>query len=100
MSNQGTPNQPFTRPSEPMNSSNTQRYQSPNSWNMEASEPLAVKDLDIIKNQLNHEALAYKKWSVYSGYFQDQTLSDMASTTAQHHKQHFESLQNYLNNHM
>ena len=98
-------NQTFNqRPNQPVNntttqSQNYQRYQSPNSWNMETSAPLDVKDLEIIKDQLNHEALAYKKWSVYSGYFQDQTLTDMANTTAQHHKQHFDVLQNYLNSH-
>lgn len=97
-------NQTFNqRPNQPVNtttqSQNYQRYQSPNSWNMETSAPLDVKDLEIIKDQLNHEALAYKKWSVYSGYFQDQTLTDIANTTARHHKQHFDALQNYLNSH-
>lgn len=57
------------------------------------------KNLSIIEDQLQHEALAYKKCSVYSGYFQDQALKSIANTAAQHHKQHFDALQNYLNSH-
>ena len=99
MSNQTFNQRPDQTVNHATQTQNYQRYPSPNSWDMETSGPLDVKDLEIIKDQLNHEALAYKKWSVYSGYFKDQTLTDIACATAQHHKQHFDVLQNYLNSH-
>lgn len=57
------------------------------------------KNLDIVKDQMYHEALAYKKCTVYSQYFTEQPLKDMANSMAQHHKQHFDALQSYLNSH-
>ena len=56
-------------------------------------------DLSILEDQMNHEALAYRKCSIYSEYFSDQTLKDLACAAAQHHKQHFDALENYLNSH-
>ena len=46
-----------------------------------------------------HEALAYKKCKIYSELLDEQPLKDMACTFAQHHKQHFDALQNYLDSH-
>jgi ferritin len=57
------------------------------------------KNLDIVKDQMNHEALAYKKCTVYAQYFTEQPLRDMANSMAQHHKQHFDALNTYLNSH-
>lgn len=66
-------------------------------FNQEISQSLGVKDLSIIEDQLYNEALAFKKWSVYANQLQDQQLKTMAQTAAQHHRQHFDALQNYLN---
>lgn len=63
------------------------------------SAQIESKNLDILKDQMNHEAIAYKKCSIYSEYFMDQTLRNLANTAAQHHKQHFDSLLSYLNCH-
>lgn len=69
------------------------------SFSSEVSTPLDVKDLGILQDELIHEALAYKKWTVYQNSFTDTQLQQIARQTAQHHKQHFDSLQSYLNAH-
>ncbi|MDR0841113.1 MAG: hypothetical protein LBN26_06985 [Christensenellaceae bacterium] len=79
------PNSPFMAP--------------PNTFNMEASAPLDTKNLDILKDEMFHEALAYKKCMVYAQCLGEQPLKDMASDFAQHHKQHFDALQSFLNCH-
>lgn len=58
-----------------------------------------AKDLTILEDQMNAEAMAYRKCTIYSNYFKDSTLSDLAMAAAQHHKQHFSALENYLNSH-
>ena len=58
-----------------------------------------TKNLGISEDQMHHEALAYKKCTLYSEYFQDQTLKNLANCAAQHHRQHFDALQSYLNCH-
>lgn len=58
---------------------------------------ITEKDLSILKDQMNAEALAYRKCSVYSGYFSDPALKDLACAAAQHHRQHFNVLETYLN---
>ncbi|MBQ3108595.1 MAG: hypothetical protein IJP37_07575 [Clostridia bacterium] len=58
-----------------------------------------AKDLTILEDQMNAEAMAYRKCTIYSGYFKDPTLSDLAMAAAQHHKQHFSALETYLNSH-
>lgn len=68
-------------------------------FNMEAAAPIDTKNLDILKDQMFHEALAYKKCKVYASSLGEQPLKDMANNFAQHHKQHFDALQNYLNSH-
>ena len=60
---------------------------------------LGSKDLSILEDQMNHEALAYKKCTIYAKYFMDASLKDMANSAAQHHKQHFDALESYLNSH-
>lgn len=72
------------------------RQTDPKSFNAEAAASMDTKNLDILKDQMYHEALAYKKSKVYSELFTEQPLRDMASTLAQHHRQHFDALQNYL----
>ena len=80
-----------TSPTDPVPSNN--RFQ------MEAAASIDSKNLDIIKDQMYHEALAYKKCKLYVDSLQEQPLRDMAHNFAQHHKQHFDALQNYLNTH-
>jgi len=60
---------------------------------------IEAKNLGILQDQMQHEALAYKKCSVYSNYFSEQPLKDLAVNAANHHKAHFEALQDYLNSH-
>ena len=65
-----------------------------------ANQPqLESKNLSILEDQLNHEALAYKKCEVYAGYFTDPALKTTAQKLAQHHKSHFDNLFNYLESH-
>jgi len=71
----------------------------PKNFSAEASANLDAKNLDILKDEMFHEALAYKKCKVYSELLDEQPLKDMACTFAQHHKQHFDALQNYLDSH-
>ena len=77
-----------TSPTDPVPSNN--RFQ------MEAAASIDSKNLDIIKDQMYHEALAYKKCKLYGDSLQEQPLRDMAHNFAQHH---FDALQNYLNTH-
>jgi len=60
---------------------------------------MGSKNLSMIQDMLTHEAMAYKKCTVYANYFTDESLKNMAACAAAHHKQHFESLENYINCH-
>jgi len=71
----------------------------PKSFGMEAAASIDAKNLDIVKDQMFHEALAYKKCSIYSDIFDEPALKSMAGGFAQHHRQHFDALQNYLDTH-
>ena len=72
--------------------------QSGTAWymNQPNSQTIDNKDLSVVEDEMYSEALAYKKYSVYSTYFGDQSLKNMANAAAQHHKQHFDALQSYL----
>ena len=68
-------------------------------WFMDGSSQsnsINNKDLGVVQDEMYSEALAYKKCSVYADRFGDQTLKSMASAHAEHHRQHFDALQNYL----
>ena len=58
-----------------------------------------TRDLSILEDQMNAEAMAFRKCTIYSSYFQDPVLSGLAMAAAQHHKQHFSDLETYLNSH-
>jgi len=60
---------------------------------------IEAKNLEILQDQMHHEALAYKKCSLYSSYFSEQPLKDMSMRAAEHHKAHFDALQTYLEQH-
>jgi hypothetical protein len=69
-------------------------------WNTEAASSVGTmdtKDLSILQDEMHTEALLYKKCSVYSGYFNDPALKDVANRAAEHHRRHFDSLHGYLN---
>lgn len=53
-------------------------------------------DLTVVQDEMYSEALAYKKCKVYESRFGDQSLKNMASCHAEHHRQHFDALRNYL----
>ncbi len=57
------------------------------------------KNLDILQDQMFHEALAYKKAKLYSNYFEDPALRRAASQIANHHRKHYDDLLNYLKSH-
>lgn len=63
------------------------------------SPGIDTKNLGIIQDQMHHEALAYKKCCICSEWFTDQTLKDIANRAAQHHREHFNALDNYLKSH-
>jgi hypothetical protein len=67
-------------------------------WFMDGSNSgtIAGKDLGVVQDEMYSEALAYKKCSVYASRFQDQALRSMAEGCAEHHRQHFDALQGYL----
>jgi len=57
------------------------------------------KNLTILEDKLNHEALAVKKSEVYAEYFADPLLKSTAQQIAKHHRQNFNALLNYLETH-
>lgn len=87
-------------PKDPVPASSIFRMEAAASMSSNTGTPkIDSKNLDIIKDQMYHEALAYKKCKVYADSLSEQPLKDMANNFAQHHKQHFDALQNYLNSH-
>ena len=65
-----------------------------------ANQPqIESKNLTILEDQMNHEALAYKKCETYAGYFTDPALKSTAQKLAQHHKSNFNNLLSYLDSH-
>ena len=58
---------------------------------------LDSKTLTLLQDQMEHEAVACKKLEAYAAQFSDQALSGHASTLADHHRDHFGALMNYLN---
>lgn len=57
-----------------------------------------TKTLSLLKDQMEHEAVACKKMEAYAAQFSDQTLAGHANNLACHHRDHFDALFNYLNN--
>lgn len=58
---------------------------------------LTSKDLSILEDQLNHEALANQKAAAYAESMQDPQLKTLARTLAAHHKTRYEKMYNFLN---
>jgi hypothetical protein len=66
--------------------------------NAPARADIDPKSLGLIEEHANLEAMAYKKYTVYSEYISDPELKKTAVKAALKHKQHFDELQNYLGN--
>lgn len=60
---------------------------------------MSTKSLEYLEDVLEHEALLYRKYMQCAGEFQDQNLITMAQQAANHHKQRFDGLYNYLQSH-
>jgi len=57
------------------------------------------KNLSLVEDQMNHEALACKKIGSYATQFEDPQLKQHAQTLGQRHRSNFEKLNQYLNGH-
>ncbi len=60
---------------------------------------LDSKNLTILEDQLKHEALGNRKCDVYSNLFTDANIKNVVMQIAQHHRQRFENLLQYLESH-
>ncbi|MBR6186239.1 MAG: hypothetical protein IKQ41_08245 [Clostridia bacterium] len=58
---------------------------------------LTSKDLSVLEDQLTHMAMSCKVAQHHAEAFQNPQLKQVASTVAQHHRQHYDALLNYLN---
>ncbi|MBV1821441.1 hypothetical protein [Clostridium cochlearium] len=66
-----------------------------NSGNMQ----IESNNLKVISDQLNHECLMNKKYSLYSNYCTDPQLKNLCTQAAMTHKQNFNELKAYLDSH-
>jgi hypothetical protein len=64
-----------------------------------AQSMLASKNLTILEDQLNYEALSTKKLNLYSSYCSDPNLKNVCERAEQMHRKHFDILYDYLNTH-
>ena len=60
---------------------------------------ITSKNLEVLQEQLHHEALACKKSSAYESLFVDPALKGLSRDISSHHKAHFDALNQYLNSH-
>jgi len=60
---------------------------------------LTSKNLTILEDMLNYEALYYKKLDMYAQSCNDTQLKDICNKAAQLHRKHFDMLFNYLSSH-
>ena len=67
---------------------------------MNTSKPeLTARNLAILNDQLGAEALLVHKFVQASQSVQDQTISSELSAISKQHRQHYDTLLNYLNSH-
>ena len=66
---------------------------------MNTMRQLEGKDLNILKDQLGCEELAYKKCLLYSQQIGDQQLKGFVNQLASQHKQNYNTMQQYLSTH-
>lgn len=60
---------------------------------------LESKNLSILEDQLQQEAVCYAKCNQYAQFLTQPDSKALVSRMAQTHKRHFDSLLNYLNSH-
>jgi len=70
-----------------------------NMTNTQQTADLSTKNLTILEDQLNYEALSNKKLNLYAAYCTDTNLKSICDKAAKMHKQHFDNLYNYLCSH-
>lgn len=70
---------------------------SPSNGNVQSM--IASKNLTILEDQLNYEALCVKKFEHYANSCQDANLKNVCEKAVQMHRKHFETLFTYLNDH-
>lgn len=58
---------------------------------------LTSKDLTALEDQLTHMAMGCRVAEQYANQFQNAQLKNLASTVAQHHRQHYDALFAFLN---
>lgn len=58
-----------------------------------------AKNLSYLEDTLSYEALACKKFTQYETMLTDPAQKNMVHQLAQHHRQHFDALYNYLQSH-
>ncbi len=63
------------------------------------STAIQTKSLTILEDQMQHEAVAYKKAEHYAQTFENPALKNLACNMARHHKERFDRLFDYLNSH-
>jgi hypothetical protein len=64
-----------------------------------AQPQIDAKNLSYLEDTLTYEALACKKCAQYETMLTDPAQKNMAHQLAQHHRQHFDALYNYLQSH-
>lgn len=69
-----------------------------NSMNTTKPE-LTSKNLAILNDQLGTEALLAHKFAQAAQNVQDQAISSQLTSISNLHRQHYDSLRNYLNSH-
>ncbi len=58
---------------------------------------LTSKDLSVLEDQLTHMAMCCHVAEHHADAFQNQQLKGLATTIAQHHRQHYNALYAFLN---
>ncbi len=82
-----------------MQNQNQNQNQMQNQNQTQGTAMLSSKNHTILDDQMNKEALNYKKMNLYASYCNDQQLKNVCQKAAQMHKKHFDTLFNYLNSH-
>lgn len=66
---------------------------------MSQQPQIEAKNLAYLEDTMNYEALACKKLEQYETMLNDPAQKNMAHALAQHHREHFDALFNYLQSH-
>ena len=66
---------------------------------MPSVNAIQTKSLTILEDQLQHEFLACRKAEQYAQSFENPALKNLSGSMAQHHRERFDRLFDYLNSH-